>query len=796
MLRRMSFSGGVMIRYFVRLLAFLLFAGAAQATANAPAGCVDNWGLINGDPTPTCAALALKAVHERQLAAFEKARDVLGDADTWHPNRSADDIAAALGVLAESAAMAIRDYPPSMVPSPSDELARTLLWMRRDFQQQGWPEPADIPAGFRFLQARIQAAPASARKAIVTAGLRSARLMPYNGFLLDNMAHEHSKEDRQNHRKAEAAERADALKNSTYAERVIARFDGSRRFEGKAFGWRHFLEETALIAALLGFLLAYGALKNGESAVGIIRILLIIPPAIVVPGVLVFILMAFAPDIGFLGVALWIGGSVLMALRLSKKVRRILPDVGWTLHGSARWANFEDMLAARRVRQKDDVPQGFALGRAFDAPRRADPRLFYQGHVLTVAPTGAGKGVGAVIPNLLTYEGSAIVLDIKGENYAITARARAGMGQEICLIDPFGVTGARPQGFNWFNVIDVESQDCVSISESLAEMLVIPSEGGGGSDSVHFEETARELLRGLLLFVATLPPARRHMGELRRLITLPLEEFLEVLTDMALSKKAFGVIARAANSFAAKPERERGSVLSTAQRHTAFLDDPRIVAALERSDFTMADLKTRAKTVYIVLPPNKLAANSRFLRGFIGLALAAITSSTTRPEQPVVFMMDEFAQLGRMAAVEDAIAVVRGYGAAFWIFVQDLSQLRAVYPKWQTFLANAAQQYFAVADYDTAHYVSSMLGQRTVEFRTRGTSSPDFKFGHGSTSTSQHFTGRALLTPDEVMKSHGVIVFIAGERPYGLQRLNYLSDPEYAGLADPNPYFAREFVSG
>ena len=137
------------------------------------------------------------------------------------------------------------------------------------------------------------------------------------------------------------------------------------------------------------------------------------------------------------------------------------------------------------------LPQGFALGRAFDAPGRADPRLFYQGHVLTVAPTGTGKGVGAVIPNLLAYEGSAIVLDIKGENFAVTARARASMGQEICLIDPFGVTGAKPQGLNWFDVIDISSQDCVSISENLAEMLVIPSEASG--DSIHFEETAREL---------------------------------------------------------------------------------------------------------------------------------------------------------------------------------------------------------------------------------------------------------------------------------------------------------------
>ena len=777
-----------------RLLAFALIAMLGTGAARAAASCVDNRGLIDDDPTPTCAALALKAVHKRQLTAFEKARSVLGDADTWHPNRSADDIAAALSVLAETAAMAIRDYRPSMVPSPSDELARTLLWMRQDFQQQGWPEPADIPAGFRFLQARIQAAPASARKAIVTVGLRSARLMPYNEFLLDSMAHELSKEDRKELRKAQAAVRETARKDSSYFERVAARFTGSRRFEGGAGGLSNFVEQIAIMAAVLLVLFVVGAVKAGDGIAGGIRMSMVSIPALAVSGIAIFLITAFTGDMGAIGFLLWAVGAFLLFVVFARKVNGFWPEASLAFHGSARWANFRDMRAARRVRQKDELPQGFALGRAFNAPGRADPRLFYQGHVLTVAPTGTGKGVGAVIPNLLTYEGSAIVLDIKGENYAVTARARAEMGQEICLIDPFGVTGAKPLGFNWFDVIDISSQDCVSISENLAEMLVIPSEAGG--DSIHFEETARELLRGLLLFIATLPPERRNMGELRRLITLPSEEFLEVLTDMAISKLGFEVIARSANNFIAKPDKERGSVLSTAQRHTNFLDDPRIVAALERSDFTTADLKTKAKTVYIVLPPNKLATNSRFLRGFIGLALAAITGSNTRPVHPVVFMLDEFAQLGRMTAVENAIPLVRGYGGAFWIFVQDLSQLKAVYPKWQTFLANAAQQYFGVADYDTAHYVSSMLGQKTVEFRTRGTSSPDFKFGQSSTSSSQQFTGRPLLMPDEVMNYRQVIVFIAGERPYCLQRLNYLSDPEYAGRADENPYYAREFASG
>src|SRR5208283_486185 len=123
------------------------------------------------------------------------------------------------------------------------------------------------------------------------------------------------------------------------------------------------------------------------------------------------------------------------------------------------------------------------------------------------------------------------------------------------------------------------------------------------------------------------------------------------------------------------------------------------------------------------------------------------------------------------------------------IFVQDLSQLKGVYPKWQTFLANSAKQFFGTADFDTAKYISDSLGQETVSFETSGRSRPDAKV-LGNTSESGHLHGRPLLTPDEVMRlgPDRPLIFVNGESPYLLQRLNYLVDPEYQGLADLNPY--------
>lgn len=469
-------------------------------------------------------------------------------------------------------------------------------------------------------------------------------------------------------------------------------------------------------------------------------------------------------------------------------------------HGSALWGTVQDMTAKGRIALlgRPLTEPGFALGRIKDAPPGADSRFRYMGHILTCAPTGAGKGVGAVIPNLLEYPGSAIALDIKGENVAVTARARRELGHRVFMVDPFGVTGGKTHAFNLLDRLEVLNPDCVSESATLADCLVIVDKEGAN----HFDETAKNLLQGLMLYVAALPDrSQRHLGELRRLLTSDEDTLMETLADMASDEdRAFGIPARAANTLMGTGDRERGSILSTARRNTAFLDDPRIVAAVSRSDFGFDRLKSELVTIYVVMPPAKLAANARFIRGLVGSALAAITANNKKPVHKVAFFLDEFAQLGRMAVVEDSISLVRGYGAAFWIFVQDLSQLKGVYPKWGTFLANSAKQFYGTADFDTAKYISDSLGQGTIEFETQnagrnsgsGVSGGGGSLNKGSSSgQSQQFTGRALLTPDEVMRLGAEpIVMINGEPPYLLGRLSYLNDAEYEGRFDANPYHA------
>ena len=469
-------------------------------------------------------------------------------------------------------------------------------------------------------------------------------------------------------------------------------------------------------------------------------------------------------------------------------------------HGSAHWGTLNDMARGGHLALPGQGV-GFTLGRVPGAPQDIDPRFWVNTHNIVVAPTGSGKGIGTVTPNLLEYPGSIMVLDVKGENAAVTAAARRAMGHEVFVVDPFRVVGEATHGFNLLSRMNPHSANCVPESAMLADALVMMTAKGGGE---HFEESAKTLLQGLMLHVvASADPHRRTLGEMRRLLTTDADAFFGTITDMIDDPEAaFGLPARAANTFMGMADRERGSVLSTARRHTAFLDDPRIADVLARSDIDFARIKTELITVYLVLPANQIGPNARLVRGFINAVIAAATASAAPPVHPVAFLLDEFGQLGYMQSIENAVSLMRGYGLLFWLFIQDLSQLKGVYPKWQTFLANSAKTFYGIADIDTAKYVSESLGNATISYDVVNESEQagSSMSGRGgsfssssSSSTSRQHAARALLTPTELMSlgAETPIVLLRGEPPYKLERLNYLTDPLYAGKAAANPYYQR-----
>jgi type IV secretion system protein VirD4 len=444
-------------------------------------------------------------------------------------------------------------------------------------------------------------------------------------------------------------------------------------------------------------------------------------------------------------------------------------------HGTARFAT------DREISPLTGAMSGLLVGRTLNGSKP----LFYDGpsHLLTIAPTRTGKGVGTVIPNLLMAERSVVCIDPKGDNTLITGRARSRFG-DVDVLDPFGVTGVPSSAFNPLDLLDPSGLDVAEDAATLADALVYDAPGEAGE--AHWNEEAKALITGILLHIAsTEEKTRRNLTTLREHLTCAPTAFDALLEMMQASPAAGGLVARAANRHLGKSDREATGVLSSAQRHTHFLDSPRMTAVLDQSDFSFADLRNRLGTVFLVLPPDRIAAYSRWLRLMVTQSLQATVRAASTGNKPVLYLLDEFAALGYLAPVERAMGLMAGYGVQLWPILQDIHQLRATYgERAGTFLSNAGVfQVFGVNDQDCARLVSDLLGSETVIFQTASRALDSDKSG---LSYAAHHTGRPLLTPDEVrnLRQDAELLFIAGKRPVLAKKLRYYADKEFIGLFD------------
>jgi len=550
-----------------------------------------------------------------------------------------------------------------------------------------------------------------------------------------------------------------------------------------------------LNAALRDPLWALGALIMAPFRAG--RYLIQTAFVLVVFALVLILVVEFAINaVGMRNTALHAAANVVVLGILAALLYRIVSQPLLThfgnldaeTHGTARFATPVEVAPLMRENA------GLLIGR--------DPKsgklLRYEGpaHLLTMAPTRTGKGVGTIIPNLLDAPRSVVCVDPKGENARITARRRRRFGP-VHILDPFGLTDQPSAAFNPLDGLDAEDVDAAEDAATLADALVFDAPGEAGE--AHWNEEAKALIAGLILFVtAEEEPYRRHLGTLRENLTLAPEAFRDLLKTMQASHAAGGLAARAANRHLGKADREAAGVLSAAQRHTHFLDSPRMTQVLARSDFSFADLKLGTATVFLVLPPDRLGAYSRWLRLMVGHSLQdlarsasshAIVPAPSVPRaaaSPVLYLLDEFAALGHLAPVERAMGLMAGYGLQLWPILQDVHQLRTTYgARAGTFLSNAGVlQVFGVNDHDSARLVSDLLGQETVVFQTMSRALD--AEATGITYGEQH-VGRQVLTPDEVrnLPQTRELLFIAGQRPILAQKLQYYADREFAGSFDP-----------
>ena len=470
----------------------------------------------------------------------------------------------------------------------------------------------------------------------------------------------------------------------------------------------------------------------------------------------------------------WVTVTVLWAQmhRLDTLFRKDRGDS----HGSARFAS----KAERKAFLSED---GLLIGRDIGTGKL----MRYDGpaHLLTLAPTRAGKGVGTVIPNLLTVPRSVLVIDPKGENAKIAGEARKRFGA-VHILDPFGVTGLPASAYNPLGRLSAESLDLGEDAASLSEALVM--DPPGQQSDAHWNEEAKALLSGLIMFAVAHEEAdRKTLATVREYLTLPPEKFRALLELMQDSAAAGGLIARAANRFLGKSDREAASVMSSAQRHTHFLDSPRIVAATARSDFQFSALRHDLTSIFLVLPPNRLDAYSRWLRLLVAQALQDIArdaeaaqAGSARLKQPALFLLDEFAALGRLEAVERAMGLMAGYGLQLWPILQDMSQLKDLYgARANTFVANAGVlQTFGVNDFETAKWLSQSMGKETIGYQTESHRPGDIA------TTTQHIAARDLMTPDEIMQIEPSVQLlrVQGKPVIIAKKLRYFADREFDGL--------------
>lgn len=396
-------------------------------------------------------------------------------------------------------------------------------------------------------------------------------------------------------------------------------------------------------------------------------------------------------------------------------------------------------------------------------------------HAVMIAGSRAGKSSTVLIPNLLKYPGSVVVLDPKGELARATAAARKAMGQRVIVLDPFGETGIPSGSHNPFLELGMGKADHLPADAAqLADALII-----GNPKDPHWTDSAKNLIRGVSLHLLDTEPKRATLREVRKVLSYTSAELDRLFTAMTNSPAFNGIVANIGGAFLGKKEsggRELSGILSTAQEQTAPLDD--VVHITERSDFKLTDLRTGKVSLYLVLPGMRIGTHYRWLRLVVQQALAAMERAPVpRGQLPVWFVLEEFPSLGHMRSIESAAGLMAGFGVKLWSVLQDLTQLKTHYPhSWETFLGNAGViQAFGNVDVTTTEHLSKMIGMAQVmerqEIRVSGSA-----MAHGDVGRRENLRNVRLLDPYEITRwfareTGRQLVLAPGRPPIYMNRL-------------------------
>ncbi|HVT18577.1 MAG TPA: type IV secretory system conjugative DNA transfer family protein [Thermoanaerobaculia bacterium] len=530
---------------------------------------------------------------------------------------------------------------------------------------------------------------------------------------------------------------------------------------------------------------------------------------------------ALAGDLAWARSWLFAALSALLAVTLASTVLRLteLRESGDT-HGSSHWASPAEVAAtgllhpsfrtgrsAAAPAAAGAVVVGAWLGRAPGRPRRRLHRLYDRRdrHVLAFAPSGSGKSTTLVIPTLLAWPSSVVVLDVKGELWHLTAGYRQGELGHTCLRLDLACSDGTAARYNPLLVVPRGPED-VKYAHSVADNLVDPD--GRDQPRSFWDQSAHALLTATILHVLYAEPDKslggcaRLLAEPGRTLRQTLELLLKTKHDPKLERcwrnpqtemltATHPLVAATARSLLDLDERTTSGIVATAQAHLSLFRDPVLAANTAASDFSPADLVAGEKPVslYLTLSPadlNRLRGPVRILLNQLCRALTERLDFEPASSRPVhrhtlLLLLDEFAVLGKLDFFGRAMAYLRGYGIRVYLSIQSLSQLYDLYGQHQSITANCPVQVaFAPADVETAELLSKMTGPMTVHLAKRALANAPASVGPRRHTLSLQELARPLLTPEEVRRlpDDEALVFTAGHPPIRGRRVPYYTDAE------------------
>ena len=482
-------------------------------------------------------------------------------------------------------------------------------------------------------------------------------------------------------------------------------------------------------------------------------------------------------------------------------------------YGSARFATHAEL-------EKSDLldGKGIILGITDDGYYLRDDA---KTHTFLCAPSRSGKGVGIIIPTLLAWPHSVVVIDVKGENYAFTAGRRKKMGQLVIKFDPTALSGSAK--FNPFDEIRMGTPNEVKDCQNICRILADPTGKGYEGANAHWTNNASDLLFAIVLHLkwekkdepvnitTVLEFMASGTGGLQKTLKSIKEgvlagteihddsgEILQYTNNTSepvyFHPRVYQVFAKMAST----PEKEFGSIQSTLETALSVYRDPVIAENLSRSDFKISDLMNNDKPVslFLIVPPSDIDRMMPAFRTIVELLYRRNVEkmefdvkdkNTKANKHRLLMLLDEFPQLGKLETFETAMGVIAGYGIKAFVICQSVMQINKLYGKDNGIISNCeVQVYYAPNDQETAEQLARMLGKKTVETKSRSTGTALISFDK---SRSYNETGRDLMMADEVraLDPKKELIFKRGMRPILANKITWYDNPDFMDLSEEAP---------